>query len=618
MRTGKIIPGILSMVLICLIAMVSFLGEPEGENAFSPSFYVCTETDGREEQIVPWKDSDGSYWIFLPGYARMEQTVFCSGADTVLIDGLPVSDGDALDRYEWNTTYSLSCSSEAGSVQSAVTFIRAEGIPSLYVDVASGSMEYIHMEKGNQESGTLRLYTSGGDLNYAGSLESVKGRGNSSWGADKKPYNLKLTQDADLLGMGSAGNWTLLAEGYNVLNIRNKIVYEFADEVGMPYAPDCEWVSLYMNGTYMGLYLLSERNEVHPERINIPQEGSFLISMESQGNLDKQKIPYLSVGSTQVLRVRHASMSEKELTDRWITLKNALMSETGADPVTGKHWQELIDMDSWVRKYLVEEVFGNPDGGVLSQFFYMDGADPEQRITAGPVWDYDYAMGGEDYWLKWEPNFLVLAREYIGNGMHLPWYYELYQKEAFRTRLAEIYRYEFLPRLHSLTDGVIEDYGAKIRPAAFCDGVRWGNSEEVIEEDLAFIKAFLRKRSAFLEDMWLGESRYHIVRFDPGRYGEGYLAVKHGDRLASLADYEADGDLGWYNADTGEPFDITQPVCEDVYIYIKKREAALPVIHYIPAVAITAALPILYLADRIKRKNGRRRNDPAKVNEISS
>ena len=37
MRTGKIIPGILSMVLICLIAMVSFLGEPEGENAFSPS-----------------------------------------------------------------------------------------------------------------------------------------------------------------------------------------------------------------------------------------------------------------------------------------------------------------------------------------------------------------------------------------------------------------------------------------------------------------------------------------------------------------------------------------------------------------------------------------------------
>ena len=35
------------------------------------------------------------------------------------------------------------------------------------------------------------------------------------------------------------------------------------------------------------------------------------------------------------------------------------------DPETGKSWQELIDIDSWARKYLIDEVFGNLDAYLI-------------------------------------------------------------------------------------------------------------------------------------------------------------------------------------------------------------------------------------------------------------
>ena len=617
MRHRKKMISFLSVFLIALLLGVLLVctDELSGVSDQAETNMTFAIRSGEKEELISgWKDSEGNYYVFLPAYAEMEDVFLAHSSNIAAIAGASAESGMPCSSYELEKAYSLTFTEESSAGETTLIFVRSSGVPALYIDVQSGDMEYIHMEKGNQEPGAMRLYDAGGEMQYSGLLESVKGRGNSSWGAAKKPYNLKLEESADLLKMGAAKNWTLLSEGYNELNIRNKIVYEFADAAGLLYSPDCEWVSLYMNGTYMGLYLLSERNEVHPERVNIPEQGSFLISMESKGNLEKQKIPYLDVGSNQVLRVRYTSMDEREIYNAWMALKNALLSENGVDSNTGKHWQELIDMDSWVRKYLIEEVFGNPDGGVLSQFFYVDGADPEKRIAAGPVWDYDYAMGGEDYWMRRYPNYLTLAKEYFEDEMYLPWYYELYQEEVFRSRLSEIYREEFLPVLHSLTGGVIDTYAQRILPAAFCDGIRWGNSADSIESDLILINEFLTQRVAFLEDLWLGDSQYHIVQVYPGRFGEGYLAVRDGEQLPNLPDYESIGGLGWYNADTDEPFDITQPIFEDTNIYVKKPKAPLPMIHYLPVLALAAMLFLLIIGDRIQtRKNGRMRRAAAKV-----
>lgn len=613
MRFGKIIIGFLTVLLMVLLLFAGTQETRVDDMEVALSFSV--QSGQGMEVIQCWKNEEGEFYVFLPGYAELDQVSAILGNAQAAIGGVTVSGDMSCREFELDWPYPFTYEENGRSLQSTITFLRSGNLPSLYIDVQSGSMDYIHMDKNNKETGVLRLYGVQGEEMYSGKLDVLKGRGNTSWSAEKKPYNLTLSQEADLLGLGAAQHWILLAEGYNALNIRNKIVFDFADRAGLAYSPDCEWVDLYLNGEYAGVYLLTERNEIHRERVDISEEGSFLISMENKKNMDLQKLSYVALDSTQVLRLRSTSLNNQELTQIWAQLKNALLSEDGRDPETGKHWLDMIDLDSWVRKYLIEEIFANPDGGAVSQYFYMDGADPERRICAGPVWDYDYSMGGEDFWMKNYPSFLVMAREYTDDGMYLPWFYELYRKEAFYSRLQEIYAEEYLPLFMELTQTGLENYFEKIAQAAASDQVRWENTGVSLEGEVAFIRSFLENRLTFLSDLWINGTEYHTVRVNPGQYEiDGYFAVKNGDTLPKLPDYELLGGIGWYDADTGETFDITQPIHEDAYIYVKKTETSLPVIHYVPVAAVMVVLLLLFLCDRVQtKKNGRQRNDSAQV-----
>ena len=117
-----------------------------------------------------------------------------------------------------------------------MTFLRSAKMPTMYINTESGNMDYIHSKKDNKEAGTVNLYSTSGEADFSGELESVKGRGNFTWtDYDKKPYSIKLKEEADLLEMGKAQNWILLANAADISNLRNKIVYDFAEESGMGY-----------------------------------------------------------------------------------------------------------------------------------------------------------------------------------------------------------------------------------------------------------------------------------------------------------------------------------------------------------------------------------------------
>ena len=106
-------------------------------------------------------------------------------------------------------------------------------------------MDYIYRKKGNEESGNMTLYHTDGSVVFAGDMNSLKGRGNSTWTQfEKKPFALKLENAADLLGMGEAEKWILFANADDPSNMRNKMVYDYADAVGLPYSPDSQWVDL--------------------------------------------------------------------------------------------------------------------------------------------------------------------------------------------------------------------------------------------------------------------------------------------------------------------------------------------------------------------------------------
>ncbi len=88
----------------------------------------------------------------------------------------------------------------------------------------------------------------------------LKGRGNYSWSFSKKSYTLKLDDKTNICGMGSSKKWALVANHYDKSLLRNTV----ADYIGskltnVAWTPESRPVDFWMNGTYLGSYILIER-----------------------------------------------------------------------------------------------------------------------------------------------------------------------------------------------------------------------------------------------------------------------------------------------------------------------------------------------------------------------
>ena len=64
---------------------------------------------------------------------------------------------------------------------------------------------------------------------------SVKVRGNSTAFGPKQPYNFKFDEKQDVLGMGAARKWCLLANCFDPTLMRNYLAMEFAQHLGLAY-----------------------------------------------------------------------------------------------------------------------------------------------------------------------------------------------------------------------------------------------------------------------------------------------------------------------------------------------------------------------------------------------
>ena len=109
-------------------------------------------------------------------------------------------------------------------------------------------------------------------ISSAMKLESVKGRGNSSWEASYKffgkyAFNMKLGSKTKLFGMDSAKSWCLLANNADESMLRNALTYQLAAEIGIQDSPEFRFVDIYDNGEYLGSYLVTEKVDVGKNKL---------------------------------------------------------------------------------------------------------------------------------------------------------------------------------------------------------------------------------------------------------------------------------------------------------------------------------------------------------------
>ena len=88
---------------------------------------------------------------------------------------------------------------------------------------------------------------------------TIRGRGNSSWlYMPKKSYKIEFVKKQSMLGMPKDKDWALISNYADKTLMKNYLMYNLSAKLGAFYSPRCEFAELYLNGEYLGVYLLTE------------------------------------------------------------------------------------------------------------------------------------------------------------------------------------------------------------------------------------------------------------------------------------------------------------------------------------------------------------------------
>ena len=116
---------------------------------------------------------------------------------------------------------------------------------------------------------------------------TVRGRGNSSFKMPKYGLKLEFKDKVKLFGMPKNRDWALIANYGDKTHLRNYMITRLSEWLGAKYTPRMQFVEVYLNRKYMGLYLLSETIKVAKNRVNIDEnDTTFLVEKEDSKKFD--------------------------------------------------------------------------------------------------------------------------------------------------------------------------------------------------------------------------------------------------------------------------------------------------------------------------------------------
>ena len=299
------------------------------------------------------------------------------------------------------------------------------------------------------------VYTSTLDKNeneeFLGAKLKIRGNTSARYASNGRfPYKLKLDKKFDLLepligrpddsGIYADKDWVLLNYGNDGYRICGDAI---ADAVGTEWSPDYCYVTLYLNGEYRGLYVLSEAveegNGTEDERwrVNVDDDGYVFECDAYWWNEDLYFSTPMTENTPMYFTFKYPdsdNMTEDSVEYQY--LKNYMIEFETALKKNDDSYLNYIDLDSFVKWLLVSDYLCISDGGGSNLFLYKEDSTSETKIAMGPNWDFDSYMG--DY------NALATIRVYWNEA---PFYYhQLIKKESFQKRYKELFAqtYEIL------------------------------------------------------------------------------------------------------------------------------------------------------------------------------
>ena len=304
----------------------------------------------------------------------------------------------------------------------------------------------------------LQIY--GKDAPESDVLElTIKGRGNSSFTGMPKPgYKIKFEKKQGLLGMPKDKEWALIGNSADKTLLKNFITYKLADWLGDEYTPRSQFVELYLNRQYQGVYQLVETVKVSEHRVNIPQsDSSFLLERGPTEHGDEHFVVTEQGTKFEIKSPKEPTDSSTAQIKKALSqFENFLKSSNPKGEIT-----DYIDFEDYLRYYWIQEISKNMDGAFRRSIFLT--WQKGDVIRLGPVWDFDVAYG------NWEVDSLRTATDWYirpsgWNGL-------IFKREKLWQEAARYWK-EHRDFLATLPDS-IRKYAKELAPATKNEFKRW-------------------------------------------------------------------------------------------------------------------------------------------------
>jgi spore coat protein CotH len=328
----------------------------------------------------------------------------------------------------------------------------------------------------------------------------IRGRGNSTWQFPKKPFQMKLDDKGEFLGMPNDKKWLFLAEYADKTMLRNKIAFEMGYISNLDWTPQARFAEVFINGEYNGTYNVTQKVEESDNRVALGDTG-YLLELDQLERLDFDDVYFESTATDKfIVNIKEPSLEYDSEEYSYIVnligdFESALFGANFTSESNG--YRQYIDIDSFVDWFLISEITKNVDSMFFSSIYLN--VIPDERIKMGPLWDFDLAFGNVDYadsrypegwWVKYNP-----------------WYERLFQDPYFVAKIKE--RFEYFNNNQDLIINKIDSYSEQLKWAQEENDDKWQTMGvfvwpnpvvfDTYQEEVDSMKSWYSARMSWLE-----------------------------------------------------------------------------------------------------------------------
>lgn len=332
------------------------------------------------------------------------------------------------------------------------------------------------------------------ECSFKNSTAGIKVRGNSTAAAAKKPYRIKFDTKQAMFGLNDSAkcrSWCLMADYYDHSMMRNYTAFNLGRTLlgDVSFASDAMHVEVYINGSYQGVYLLCEQSQVHKKRVNIyekqdnetalelgylligqggrtDEEDSVVIRLDedikdlngtvmnlggmnfsiSGGPYTDAQKKYIEKFASNALKIVWRAIYQEQY--YMLNSKGDIVNKNSFTGTTKEQKQRetigaVMNLESAVSMYILDEIVKNFDAGTFN--IYMDlSPQGDKRITFGPPWDFDFAMGNTKYSSTYSSQDVYAANFTYSDGYRTNFLFAmLYNLSWFRTDVSKVWREKY-------------------------------------------------------------------------------------------------------------------------------------------------------------------------------